>query len=59
MRASSFAPIKRMLSHALVFAAAALVLLVGPNTVSAEEPVLDQVIPLPLTAAVSEKRQEF
>jgi len=48
-----------MLSHALVFAAAALVLLVGPNTVSAEEPVLDQVIPLPLTAAVSEKRQEF
>jgi spore germination cell wall hydrolase CwlJ-like protein len=49
----------RVLSHALVFAAAALVLLVSFAPVSAEEPVLDQVVPLPLTAAVSEKREAF
>jgi len=49
----------RVLTHALVFVAAAFVLLVSFAPASAEEPTLDQVVPLPLTAEVSEKRQEF
>ncbi len=50
----------RVLTHALVFVAAAFVLLVSfaPSS-SAEEAVLDPVVPLPLTASVNEKRQEF
>jgi len=50
----------RVLTHALVFVAAAFVLLVSfaPSS-SAEETSFDPVVPLPLTAAVSEKRQEF
>jgi spore germination cell wall hydrolase CwlJ-like protein len=49
----------RVLTHALVFVAAAIVLLVSFAPSSAEDTVLEQVVPLPLTASVSEKRQEF
>jgi hypothetical protein len=49
----------RVLTHVLVFVAAAFVLLVSFAPASAEEPTLDPVVPLPLTAEVSEKRQEF
>jgi len=49
----------RVLTHAMVFVAAAFVLLISFAPSSAEELVLDQVVPLPLTASVSEKRQEF
>jgi spore germination cell wall hydrolase CwlJ-like protein len=49
----------RVLLHALVPVAAAFVLLISFAPASAEEPALDQVVPLPLTAEVSEKRQEF
>lgn len=49
----------RVLTHALVFVAAAFVLLVSFAPSSAEEVTADQVVPLTLTASVSEKRQEF
>jgi spore germination cell wall hydrolase CwlJ-like protein len=49
----------RVLTHALVFVAAAIVLLVSLAPSSVEDTVLEQVVPLPLTASVSEKRQEF
>lgn len=49
----------RVLTHASVFVAAAFVLLAGVVPSSAEELSLDQVVPLPLSTAVSEKRQEF
>ncbi len=49
----------RVLTHALVFVAAAFVLLVSFAPSSAEEVSVDQVVPLVLTASVSEKRQEF
>jgi len=49
----------RVLSHALVFVAAAFVLLVSFAPSSAEELSIDQVVPLSLTASVSEKRQDF
>jgi spore germination cell wall hydrolase CwlJ-like protein len=49
----------RVLTHALVFVAAAFVLLVSFAPSSAEEVTADQVVPMTLTASVSEKRQEF
>lgn len=49
----------RVLTHALVFVAAAFVLLVSFAPSSAEEVTADQVVPMTLTASVSEKRLEF
>lgn len=49
----------RVFTHALVFVAAAFVLLVSFAPSSAEERVVDPVVPLPLTASVAEKREEF
>lgn len=49
----------RVLTHAMVFVAAAFVLLISFAPSSAEELVRDQVVPLPLTASVAEKREEF
>ncbi len=49
----------RVLTPALVFVAAAFVLLVSFAPASAEESVLDQVVPLPLTASVAHKREQF
>jgi spore germination cell wall hydrolase CwlJ-like protein len=49
----------RVLLHALVFVAAAFVLLVSFAPSSAEELSIDQVVPLSLTASVSEKRLDF
>jgi len=49
----------RVLTHALVFVAAAFVLLVSFAPSSAQEIAIDEVVPLRLTLNVSEKRQEF
>ena len=48
-----------VLAHVLAFVAAAFMLLVSFAPSSAEEPVLDQVVPAPFTSGVSEKRDEF
>jgi spore germination cell wall hydrolase CwlJ-like protein len=49
----------RVFTHAMVFVAAAFVLLISFAPSSAEELALDTVVPLPLTASVHEKRVEF
>jgi len=49
----------RVFTHALVFVAAAFVLLVSFAPSSAQEIAIDEVVPLRLTLNVSEKRQEF
>lgn len=49
----------RVLTHALAFAAAALVLLVTFAPVSAEELVAEAVVPAAFTSAVTLKRQDF
>jgi spore germination cell wall hydrolase CwlJ-like protein len=49
----------RVLTHASVYVAAAFVLLVSFAPASAEDVVLDQVVPAPLTATVAAKREQF